>query len=235
MPRSRPDAALLAESLRGESDDPALAAPAEDALAALEAISEGAPPRAEPEPMQVALAAPQPEPAPIADADRAILAGFAAIDDLRGTTPSDALTQAAAIARGDATPLPRPRPLTLAFAGTGLQPASRAIEPPPEPAPIAAPAATPASAPAAPLAREDARDSDPVRQLITASSERDFAGFAMPEPATAPALFRAPDFGCIGHGRREFRAADRPLQRPAAEEPAAEESFFTRLFASLAQ
>ena len=290
LPRSRPDSVLLADSLRGT--DGALSVKAEDAIAALTARAEetARATTAPPEPMrgtsgiQVAFAPAQPNAAEPSAADRAILAGFAAIEEPTAAipappapaAPASALAAVNALGAED-TRVPRPRPLALAFTGAGLAsdpgvqhaavapvvaaqapsaPVEQQIAALPPPAPVEQKAAAaPSPAPAEPRiaaialpAQEPSgeflpapeptyvRSEQTIRDLIVTPSlgDGEFPGFAMPQPASMPDLFTAPaTAGTVSNPP----AAPNPgrFVVGAAEPAPQEESFFSRLFASLAE
>jgi hypothetical protein len=116
VPRSRPDAQLLAQTL-----DPAKTAPAslavdpEDAIALLSLAA--APEPAPAAPVQVAALTPDAGKKPASEADLAAIDAFTAIDGATTQTPRTP----------DGVAVPRPRPLALAFAGGGLPPADVAL------------------------------------------------------------------------------------------------------------
>jgi hypothetical protein len=259
VPRSRPDAQLLAQTL-----DPAKASPAplavnpDDAIALLSLAAEPEPAPAAP--VEVAALTPESGKAPASEADLAAIDAFTAIDGATSQTPGTP----------DGASVPRPRPLALAFAGSGLPPADvavpAAVAAKPTPASVAA-AEVPAPAAkgnrvAAVVAAKTAEpvydaDQDPLRNLLdepapevaqpapaspaapdvtpTVARKGDFAGFAMPQPDATPELFKVPASAqSVAPGPTPALPTDR-FQPTAAAEPPAEESFFSRLFASVSE
>ena len=248
-PRSRPDAALLAGSL-GTGNPDALAVAAEDALAALALQAEGGTPAQQESavaPVQVAYADDAGE-ATLSDADRAILAGFSAIEDIEvvpadaaAVTSSDsAIAAVNALGEPAGAPTPRPRPIAVAFTGDGLAPAE-----PAEPVLVAAqPAAAPATASAsageaidAAPAAEPAYGADQgalVDLIAMPAAEDASAGFAMPQPAGAPGLFAIPASAAALADSAPVPPVQAEGFQAGSDDAAGEESFFSRLFASLA-
>jgi len=251
LPRSRPDASLLADSLSGGEALGTLAVAEEDAIAALAARADAALPvaPAAPAPLEVALlpaqSVAQPEAPGKPDALRAIEVA---------TGPAGPVAETEGTA---GVPLPRPRPVELAFAGSGL-PAAEPLAPKAPPRQAAAPAAAPrvepavaAVAAATPPAADDLGDRvDPVvMQRLTAAAVRRARGSAgsgmvMPDPAGAQGFFAAPaNADAVGMPDPMLPAARfKPARADAAAPPEAsqpgtqaEESFFSRLFASLAE
>ncbi len=251
LPRGRPDSTLLAGSLQGARGGDALAVAAEDAIAALSIQAEGstsAPEQAAAAPVQVAVSSPSADAAPVSDADRAILAGFAAIEDMDVTPVSATVASAAsAIAavnalggEPDAPPVPRPRPVAVAFTGAGLSTDVEVADIAPvatAPAPAAASEAAPIQIAAAPAAEPAYGDQDALADLIAMPAATDgSAGFAMPQPAGAPGLFAIPASAAVlaGAVTEPSLPTDRFEVVGSADAPA-DESFISRLFASLAQ
>jgi uncharacterized protein YcbK (DUF882 family) len=238
LPRSRPDAGLLVASLGKTAEGSALDVPGQDAIAALEAISEGAPPRKPAVPVQVALLPNEDELSPIDPADRAILAGFAAIEDV-DTTPSVALEQAAATLRGGSEPMPRARPIALAFAGAGLRSATEEQVASVETALSSRPpvqAAAPAPAPIQPKAVTNSVDSAALAEMLAAVPSEPVVQNVEPKPASARGLFSVPETADSVMAAKGWAAPPTGhFERPEPIAPQAKESFFTRLFASLTE
>lgn len=279
LPRSRPDSALLAESLDKAEGPAPLAVGAEDAIAALAAQAE------QPllamtgqRPAEVQLPAPAPRPtSPSSAADGARTSDHAA-SGAPAPVPLErgpgALDAANALAAPPAA-APAPPPVALAFAGTGLRsgeasiptasaagdtgaPAikvERAVLAPPE-AEIEAPvvlkgdriqlaalsAGTPdTAAVTVPVNRTETAvqrtDEEGVRELVNEPVEKQFSGFALPEPAGAAGLFTAPETASeiTAQSATPKLPTLRFYQAKPADAPAAEESFLSRLFASLSQ
>jgi uncharacterized protein YcbK (DUF882 family) len=236
LPRSRPDAALLADSLGSEASG--LAVETEDALAALAARAQenlaAAAQDAGGATSELALISQQSDSDTVlpSAADSAVLAGFAVLGEPTAAASGDnsALAAANALsAEGHFTP--HPRPMTLAFAGTGLPAAELPAGFAPAPAPAASPTPVP---PAAPEANYDA-DSDTLRLLLgtPATQDEEFARFAMPQPAGAPGLFTAPE---NASAMTDLSGAPKlPIDRFELAGVPAQESFFSRLFASLVE
>jgi hypothetical protein len=203
-------------------------------------MSDGAPPQKPAVRMQVALLPNEDEVPPIDPADRAILAGFAAIEDV-DTTPSVALEQAAATLRGGSEPMPRARPIALAFAGAGLRSATEeqvaSVEtalssPPPPPVQVAAPA----PAPAQPKAVTNSVDSAALAEMLAAVPSGPVVQNVEPKPASARGLFSVPETADSVMAAKGWAAPPTGhFERPEPLVPQAKESFFTRLFASLTE
>jgi uncharacterized protein YcbK (DUF882 family) len=238
LPRRRPDAGLLAASLETTAAESALDVPGRDAIAALEAIPGDAPPPKTAEPAQVALAPSTDELSPIDPADRAILAGFAAIEDV-DASPSAALEEVVATLRDGSVPAPRARPVTLAFAGAGLRSAAEEqvalVESPPAPPPAPAAEPTPTRVPTEAVAGD--ADSAALGKMIAAAApSKPAAQTLKPKPASAPGLFSVPETADSLTAAQGWEAPPTGhFERPEPIAPQAKESFFTRLFASLTE
>jgi uncharacterized protein YcbK (DUF882 family) len=251
LPRGRPDAALLAGSLQEGRGADALAVAAEDAIAALSIQTEGstsAPEQATAVPVQVAVSSPAADAPPVSDADRAILAGFAAIEDMDVTPVSATVASAAsaiaavdALGGPDAAPVPRPRPVAVAFTGAGLSTDVEVADAAPPvaaaPAPAAASEAAPIQIAAAPAAEPAYGDQDALAELIAMPAATDgSAGFAMPQPAGAPGLFSIPaSAATLASAVTEPSLPTDRFEVVASADAPADESFISRLFASLAR
>ena len=241
-PRSRPDQALLVGTLRTANPD-ALAVAADDAIAAVALQAGATAPQESAVPAQVAYAEGTGDSA-LSDADRAILAGFSAIEDIE-LVPADAATVAGsdsaiaavrALGEVPGAVLPRPRPLAVAFIGAGLSPAEQAnpiVVSALPPAPSAVPAE--AGNPGEPIAAAEpsyVADQDALGDLIAMPAAEDAsAGFAMPQPAGAPGLFAIP---ASAAALADSAAPTLPADGFKAEDEAeAETGFLSRLFANL--
>jgi uncharacterized protein YcbK (DUF882 family) len=245
MPKRRPDSAILIGSLQEDGASVALEVNAEDAIAALA----GRAPAGAPAPqsggaaqVQVARATQVQESAQPSDADRAILAGFAALDGVPQQSPKavSALAAAAAMGQGSrAAPLPHPRPVVLAFAAAGLPSdvatprlpvaAPRPVHTTPSTATVAQ--VQPAASESEPTHEADA----PVLQELIATptaGARSFAGFAMPQPEGDSSLFTAPQSAAdVADPADDPKLPTDHFEVAEAEQ----ESFFSRLFANLAE
>ena len=283
-PRGRPDSVLLAETLDATGAETAtLAVEPEDVIAALAALSDvPAPPPAiaAPAPLpaavQVARAVPAPVVPPPAAAKPSAADLAAAAGAIRGAvTPAEggtAIAAANALVGGAGGNMPRPRPVALAFAGSGL-PAAEPVEAPVRPATVSV--APPAERVQVQVARVEASvepkarpaikgdrigaaihaaeapsydaDAEDLRELIGKAAARRAAteGFTMPEPAGAPSLFSAPaNAAAVTEIAKQPRPpvnkfklseAEQPARKSVEEAAQEEGSFFSKLFASLAQ
>jgi uncharacterized protein YcbK (DUF882 family) len=234
LPRSRPDAALLADSLASEASG--LAVGTEDALAILAARAQenlaAAAQDAGEAALELALVSQESETVLPSAADSAVLAGFAVLEEpTAATSGNDSALAAANALSAEGYFTPHPRPMTLAFAGAGLPTSELPAGFAPAPAPAASP--TPVQ-PAAPEADYDA-DSDTLRLLIgtPATQDEEFARFAMPQPAGAPGLFTAPE--SVSAVTDLSGTLKLPIDRFEVAGIPAQESFFSRLFASLVE
>ena len=221
LPRARPQADVLAGTLEAAAQPDALAVQGDDTLAALAASAQE----------NLVIAAQENAAALPTDADSAILAGFAAVED-PAAAPADNTALAAANALSEGQNTPRPRPLTLAFAAAGLPavevPDAPALAPVPQAAAPAAPAQT--AAPAAQPSYDE--DADTLRLLVGAPATQDGA-FAMPQPGGAPGLYTAPESAAEVMNLSD--PEEIPVERFQVASAPAEESFFSRLFVSLVE
>jgi uncharacterized protein YcbK (DUF882 family) len=259
LPRNRPDPRILADSLRGADGAKPLAVDAADAIAALTARAEPAE-SAQADGGETEVAALLR--GSVSEADRAILAGFAAAGELPGETADPALLASAqaaaeALAQGatSAPQAPRPRPVLLAFTGAGLFPDDSPLPAASGPAPASrepatnAPERTAAVEPKRPPVTQVAVPADLAERIDAAieptpaglgpvASGGGFSGFAMPQLG-GNALFAPPEATTVTDPAPAPRLpADRfdpAASAPAPSRAASEESFFSRLFAGLAQ
>ena len=183
-----------------------------------------------------------PEPAQPSDADRAILAGFAALDGAPQQSPKavSALAAAAAMGKGSqAAPVPRPRPMMMAFAAAGLPsevatPRLPVAAPRPvqtKPSTVTVDQVQPAAGGEEPTHEADA---PALQKLIVtpAAGARSFAGFAMPQPEGDTSLFTAPPSAAdVADPADDPKLPTDHFEVAEAEQ----ESFFSRLFANLAE
>jgi uncharacterized protein YcbK (DUF882 family) len=238
VPRSRPDAAVLAASL-GEAGPAPLDVDANDAIAALAALDGEAAEEVDARSrIELALAASETEFDAPSAADSAVVAGFAALDDSAAPAPSalTALAAAAALAEAKAeAPAPRARPVALAFAGAGLRSGEAAADAASEPATQPVRVSLEERRQAAPEPAYSG-DADTLVQLIAAPAAHDRrrARFDMPQPAGVSALFAVPESAdAVAPASAPQLPTDR-FELTEKSEPA-EPSFFSTLFASLVE
>lgn len=243
LPRTRPDPTLLVDSLQARASAPtALSVGAEDALAALAARSGSGVPSA-PADAPVAVAYAETPPAPALEPDAGDRAGTSAPQIASRPPPT-------------LPPTPRPRPLALASLDPALAwpKATQAV-----PRVQAAPAAVPApklaltsgsgqgtmrsgkgdrlsASHVAPKAVANA-DQAALRAAVAEARGQAFTGFAMPQPAGVAALFSVPR-SAADVATASASLPPLPIGRLALAEGQAasgQQSFFSRLFASLTE
>ena len=226
LPRTRPDPGLLAGSLGAGAGAP-LAVASEDALAAL-AVLAGGPVSPQPErntepEVQVAYAPPAGDGTRLSHADRAILAGFAAIGEAEYPPANDAAPvppAAAPAPDGTRTAAEDEDALRLALARDAAR--------------IVSAAASGGQIVVVPSPRNEQDGAGGADRLLTTPAAQDprFARFDMPEPEAVRDLYAAPTMAY------EVPGASTPadgFQTAAFTPPADEKSFFARLFASLVE
>ncbi len=224
LPRTRPDPAMLAASLDGqEPRESPLVVEAEDAIAALTAL---APPEANvtpapqtaDSPVQLAFAAAG-NAIPTSEADRAIIAAFAA----SAGAPAASVTAPAAVAAAQPAPQEQAGAIGVIFAAADLvSTASAAAAPLPE---------------AAPVERTPTYDGDQAEMLeliATPAANKEDVGaeLAMPVPGEAN-LYAAPDAAISVEGLNG--EPELPVDRfaTAKAQEAGSSSFFAQLFSGL--
>lgn len=225
LPRSRPDTAVLAYSLAVDAAPAALEVASDDALAALAAGAQQnlviAAQNAASEAGSSATA--QNEPVLPSAADSAVIAGFAAIEEPAAPAASSGTALAAADVLSADQPIPQPRSLALAFAGSGLPAAEM-------PAPSAAVA--PAIEVSAASVVDYQADAATLQLLLGAPAMQDGDSLTMPQPARAPDLFAVPmnADGVAGLDETEVLPANHFQMADASEG-----GFFSHLLASIVE
>lgn len=262
-PRPRPDSGLLAASLEDSEGPAALAVGEEDAIAALAARSEEPLLAMSNGASDAAFQAPAPAPAPAAPVPAA--AGEAPAGPANEGERSTGLDAANSLAASNPANAAAHRPVALAFAAADLPLADQPAAPAPAPAamdreppaatkgdriqlaalsmsePVVEPVQERPIEPVAAAVVEPAyeAETEELANLISDPVEREFSGFALPQPAGAPGLFTVPETAAEIAAQSATPKLPtlrfQPSQPAEPAEPAVEESFFSRLFASLAQ
>ncbi len=194
-------------------------ASSQDAIAGLLSPQDAAQPARPPKPVQLAYAPTADEPSAVSDADRAILAAFAAVDRSDAGNPPDPMLVAALTREARGGSLTAERPTVVADNTQG---------------------GTAGRAPGVVVAASDLPaydgDEDELLDLIDAAQPADpqVANLAMPKPAAAGGLFVAP--GAASEVADLRGEAGPPVNRftPAVQARRKDnQGFFTKLFASL--
>lgn len=233
LPRTRPDAAILEDSLeQGRAEVASLDVNSEDAIAALATRLTDEPAPADPSDAVSLAFASLSEPSEPSAADRAILTAFAMLDESAAVRDADADLVAAIIRRAanDGLPEEQPKGIALAYAGSDLlqiamiQPAAAKS--------VAAPGS------GIVLAADNAaaydNDAPALADLIetTTTGEANSVGAELAMPTPESELYRAPEAASEVADLRGVSGP--PVDRYAHGSGAPNETgFFSRLFASL--
>ena len=220
LPRTRPDATMLAASLRGEGPEGSpLAVGADDAIAALTALAPAeqdapAAEQAPDSPVQLAFAAAG-DAAPTSEADRAIIAAFAASAGVPETPPTTVVASREPSLQEQASAI------GVIFAAADLvSTANAAASPLPEAAVERAPAYE--------------GDREEMLELIATPAATDDTGaeLAMPVPGEAN-LYAAPDAATATEGLNGEPELPVDHFTTAEAEETGSSGFFAKLFSGL--